>query len=54
MRAFFERIVQPGWQPSNRRQNFRLSAGVKRANRVEVFGSDVFPKEILSIFSLFI
>ena len=23
-----------GWQPSNRRQNFRLPADVKRANRV--------------------
>ena len=27
-------VVQPGWQPSNRRQNFRLPADVKRANRV--------------------
>ena len=25
-------IVQPGWQSSNRRQNIRLRAHVKRAN----------------------
>ena len=25
-----------GWQPSNRRQNFRLPADVKRANRVKL------------------
>ena len=28
-------VVQLGWQPSNRRQNFRLPADVKRANRVD-------------------
>ena len=27
-------VVQSGWQPSNQRQNFRLPANVKRANRV--------------------
>ena len=27
-------IVQPGWQPSSRRHFFRLSADVKRTNRV--------------------
>ena len=26
-----------GWQPSNRRQNFRLPADVKRANRVYTY-----------------
>ena len=39
MRAFLRQqytVVQPGWQPSNRRQNFRLPADVKRANRVEL------------------
>ena len=25
-------ILQPGWRPSNQRQNFRLRANVERAN----------------------
>ena len=33
-------VVQPGCQPSNRGQNFRLPADVKRANWVEQYKQD--------------
>ena len=36
MRPNFE-FVERGWQPSNRRQNFRPPDDVKRANRVSNF-----------------
>ena len=41
-------IVQPGWQPSNRRQNFRLPADVKRANRVPlcIYGDPAYPLRV--------